>query len=654
MGAQNGVSAYFKIYAISCGQADRRESRLTRAVEDVPMSERPRRRSGPPSLIEVLTVALLCGLVAGALEPIGLLTGVTNTAEGHLSLGAYLWWMPAVADLFTFGMLGLLGWGLARLARGRISLKLLLGVFGTLCVMASLRVLDGHLGVPTVDLLALGLAVQFTQRFGDRLLRSLRPVRLLLGVAFIALASVAVGIEASRARSERRILATLPAAKRGTPNILLLVLDTVRAMNLSAYGYARKTTPNLEALASRGTLFQRVMSAAPWTRPAHASLFTGQWEHDHTADHTTPLDGRHLTLAEEFNRLGYRTGGFTANLSHTTRSTGIPRGFAHYEDHLISIPQVLVAAAMPRAVYRALQKRLPIPETRVNYRRKSSVEVNHNLVAWLDRSGKAPFFAFANYMDAHTVYDPRPPFDTAFSAPAYPDPLPTRGTGHGMDRTQRMRPYDQAIATIDNDIAELLRALDERGLLENTIVVVTADHGEAFGEHGIYGHGATLYSTMLQVPLIISWPGHIPEGLRVPDWVSTRALAATLVHLASPETPDPFPGLPLTRFWEDSSARSETLFAGSGYAANNPPWYPTSKGNIYGILDRGLMLIREADGHRELYLPASDQWMKHDLLADPQEDSAAAELGTRLEHAVGPAVMHPGYQPIAATAAPKP
>jgi arylsulfatase A-like enzyme len=624
---------------------------LTRVVDAEPMSQHPEGRPGPPSLIDVLTIALLFGLVAGALEPIGLLTGVTNTAEGHLSLGAYLWWMPAAADLFTFGLLGLIGWGLARLLPGRVSLKLLLGILAALCAMASLRVLDGHLGVVTVDLVALGIAVQFTQRLGDGLLRSLTPVRLVLGAAVLALVAVAIGIEQSRTRAERRTLATLPVASRGAPNILLLVLDTVRAMNLSAYGYARKTTPNLEALASRGTLFERVISAAPWTRPAHASLFTGQWEHDHTADHTTPLDGRYLTLAEEFDRLGYRTGGFVANLTHTTRTSGIPRGFAHYEDHLISIPQILVAAVMPRAVYRALQEHLRIPETRVNYRRKSAAEVNHNLVTWLDQSGEAPFFAFANYMDAHTVYDPRPPFDTAFSAPAYPDPLPTRGTGHGIDRTQKMRPYDQAIATIDNDIAQLLRALDERGLLENTIVVVTADHGEAFGEHGIYGHGATLYLTMLQVPLVISWPGHVPEGLRVPDWVSTRALAATLVHLASPETPEPFPGLPLTRFWEDSSAQSETLYAGSGFMANNPPWYPTSKGNIYGILDRGLMLIREADGHRELYQPTSDPWMQHDLQGAPDEDSSVARLGGTLEHAVGPAVVHPGYSPIAAAAA---
>jgi arylsulfatase A-like enzyme len=119
-----------------------------------------------------------------------------------------------------------------------------------------------------------------------------------------------------------------------------------------------------------------------------------------------------------------------------------------------------------------------------------------------------------------------------------------------MDQVQRIRPYDQAIATIDRDIADLLQALEERGLLENTIVVVTADHGEAFGDHGIYGHGSTLYMPMLQVPLIISWPGKVPAGFRVPQWVSTRALAATLMHLTSPGVPQPFPGLSLTRFWK--------------------------------------------------------------------------------------------------------
>jgi hypothetical protein len=155
--------------------------------------------------------------------------------------------------------------------------------------MASLRVRDGHLGVFTVDLHALGIVVQFTSHFGDRLL---------LGMGIIALARVAVGIKAGRVRSKFRILAILPAANQGPPNILLLVLDTVRAMSLSAYGHARKTTPN---------------------------------------------------------------------------------------------------------------------------------------------------------MDANTIDDPRPPFDTALSEPTYPDPLPTRGAGHGIVRPQWTRPYDHLIADPHED-----------------------------------------------------------------------------------------------------------------------------------------------------------------------------------------------------------
>jgi arylsulfatase A-like enzyme len=609
------------------------------------MADDPSMVRTAPSYRNVLTVALFCGLVAGVLEPIGIVLRLSNTAEGYRGLGAYLWWMPATANLVWFAVLGSIGWALARLLPSLLSLKLLAGILACFGLMSSFRILDGHLGIVTVDILAAGLAVRSTQRWGDRLERWMPRLRRAVAAGVVAVATIAGGIEVTRATMERKGLASLPAVPSGTPNILVLVLDTVRAMNLSVYGYLRPTTPGLEALAARGTTFDRALTAAPWTRPAHASLFTGQWEHDHTADHEAPLDTRQPTLAEELGRLGYRTAGFTANLTHTARSSGVARGFLHYEDHRISIPQIAVAAATPRTIYRTLQGLLPIPETRVNYEWKSSADVNRALLAWLDRSGNQPFFVFANYMDAHSSYYPRPPFDTAFSSPAYPDPLPTRGVGIGMDRVRPMRPYDQAIATIDHDIAELLRGLEERGLLENTIVVVTADHGEAFGEHGIYGHGSTLYMETVHVPLIVAWPGKVPAGLRVPDWVSTRALAATLVHLAAPAAHSPFPGLPLSRFWESDSARPETIFAGSGYASNNPDWYPTSKGHLNGILDRGIMLIREADDHRELYDPAADPWMRDDLFGDERQDSTRVRLGAMLEQEVGPPILHPEYRP---------
>ncbi|MDH4130941.1 MAG: hypothetical protein OEV95_03960, partial [Gemmatimonadota bacterium] len=136
---------------------------------------------------------------------------------------------------------------------------------------------------------------------------------------------------------------------------------------------------------------------------------------------------------------------------------------------------------------------------------------------------------------------------------------------------------------------------------------------------------------------------------RVPQWVSTRALATTLAHLASPDSPHPFPGLPLTRFWEGDGAASETLYAGSGYAANNPVWYPTMKGDIQGVLDGDLMLIREADARLEMYQPGADPWMTHDLLPGGGSDTAAGRLETLLEQEVGPPVLHPSYRPPQAT-----
>ncbi|TFG47413.1 MAG: hypothetical protein E4H38_08190, partial [Gemmatimonadales bacterium] len=368
------------------------------------MADHPSAQRAVPSYRDVLTVALFCGLVAGVLEPIGIVLRLSNTAEGYRGLGAYLWWMPATANLVWFAVLGSIGWGLARLLPRLLSLKLLAGILACFAFMASLRILDGHLGVATVDILAAGLAIRSTQLWGNGLEGWLPRLRRAVATGVVAVATVSGGIEVTRATLERKALASLPAVPSGTPNILLLVLDTVRAMNLSVYGYHRPTTPGLEALAARGTVFNRALTAAPWTRPAHASLFTGQWEHAHTADHEVPLDGRQPTLADELGRLGYRTAGFTANLTHTARSSGVARGFVHYEDHRISIPQIAVAAATPRTIYRSLQDLLPIPETRVNYEWKSSADVNRALLTWLDRSGSQPFFVFANYMDAHSRY----------------------------------------------------------------------------------------------------------------------------------------------------------------------------------------------------------------------------------------------------------
>jgi arylsulfatase A-like enzyme len=605
----------------------------------------PRTPAAPPRLADLLGLAVVFGLLAGILEPLVLLTKISSASEGRLMLGAHLWWMPSAAQIALMSVVGLLAWLVARRWPAAITLPVVVGIFTGLAVLSSLRLLDGLLGVWTVNLIVLGLAVRGGQWLGPRLAWHLPMVRRLALAGCIGVPLLAGGILLRQWRAEARAAAALPPAAPGSPNVLLLVLDTVRAMSLSVYGYQRATTPVLERLAQRGVVFNRAISTAPWTRPSHASLFTGRWEHQLSADHLVPLDGAYPTLAEQLAAVGYRTGGFVANLTHATPAAGIARGFEHYEAHLVTPAQVAVSAWIPGRLYKLLPRGGRVPEARINYVRKTADDINRAVLDWVDRSPGRPFFAFANYMDAHDPYRPQPPFDTLFAEPAYPALPPTRAGGPGLDRPRELRPYDQAIAYLDHEIGRLLQALEQRGLLQNTVVIITSDHGEAFGEQGIYGHGSTLYLPMLHVPLLLAGPGVPPEGKRVNDWVSLQALAPTVLELAAPSVRHPFPGPSLTRFWRGDSIVATPLLAGSRYAANNPAWYPTSKGTLHGLIADGKLLVREADGRRELFDLAADPMQFTDLLLRQPDDSIAARLEAQLRALVGPVVPHPGWRP---------
>ncbi|MDX2122243.1 MAG: sulfatase [Gemmatimonadota bacterium] len=605
----------------------------------------PRTPPAPPRLADLLGLGVVFGLAAGVLEPLVLHSKISSASEGRLMLGDHLWWMPAAAQIALMSLVALLGWSLARRWPGKVTLPILVGVLTGLAVLSPLRLLDGLLGVWTVNLIVLGLAVRGGQWLGPKLAVRLTGIRRIAVAGIVTVPLVAGGIGLRHQRAEARAVAALPPARSGSPNVLLLVLDTVRAMSLSVYGYQRPTTPVLERLAARGVVFDRAISTAPWTRPSHASLFTGRWEHELTADHLVPLDGTYPTLAEQLAGVGYRTGGFVANLTHATPAAGIARGFAHYEAHLVTPAQVAVSAWFPGRLYKMLPRGGPLPEARINYVRKTADDINRAILAWVDRSPGRPFFAFANYMDAHDPYRPQPPFDTLFAEPAYPALPPTRAGGPGLDRPREMRPYDQAIAYLDYEIGRLLDSLDARGLLANTVVIITSDHGEAFGEHGIYGHGSTLYMPMLHVPLLLAGPGGWPAGKRVEEWVSLQALAPTVMELAAPEVRQPFPGPSLTRFWRGDSIGAAPLLAGSRYAANNPAWYPTSKGTLHGLIAEGRLLVREADGRRELFDLASDPLQYTDLLLRNPGDPLAGRLASQLTALVGPVVPHPGWRP---------
>ena len=215
-----------------------------------------------------------------------------------------------------------------------------------------------------------------------------------------------------------------PLPPSDSPNVLLLVLDTVRADRMSLYGYERRTTPVLERLAERGIRFDEARATAPWTLPSHASFFTGRWPHELDVQWLTPLRGNFPTLSEYLGSRGYATAGFVANTLYCSYETGLDRGFTHYDDYvleklmplrtawlvdhfmqLVSDLGVYVGRTLDVGPFRPMQESW-IASLFVVDRRKDAGSVQREFVHWLSQRRKParPFFAFLNFYDAHAPY----------------------------------------------------------------------------------------------------------------------------------------------------------------------------------------------------------------------------------------------------------
>jgi arylsulfatase A-like enzyme len=168
-------------------------------------------------------------------------------------------------------------------------------------------------------------------RHSHVLIVAMRSTFLVSALAVIAIAGGALGWPRW---VESRAIAALPAPPAGAPNVLLIVLDTVRARSLGLYGYERATSPNLDRFAKNGVVFSHAFSASPWTLPSHGAMFTGRLPHELSGGWMTPIDGTYPTLAEALSSVGYLTAGFIANTTYCPAEFGLARGFSHYEDHL--------------------------------------------------------------------------------------------------------------------------------------------------------------------------------------------------------------------------------------------------------------------------------------------------------------------------------
>lgn len=577
---------------------------------------------------------------------VGLLTGFGEAAllaVQRYGMGRMLFlsgdfpWMAPMGEALCFLPVG----GLLYLLRRTWPRQF--GWQTTIAVLISLGAFAGLLMYPPLHragaaLLAIGIGVQAARLLKARPTWFAPMVRwstLAMTATIAVLAAAPRLLEKSR---EARIESTLPPAAPSAPNILFIMLDTVRAASLSLYGYGRETTPFLSGRGARGVVFNWAIAPAPWTLPSHASAFTGRWPHELKVDWRVGLDHTFPTLAEALTERGYRTAGFAANTTYCSEESGLSRGFTHWEAYPANLEMVIKSSSLgrtitgERAIRRLAHEYAPLAH-------RSADDINGELLRWLDagRSDSSrPFMAFLNYYDAHAPYLPPEGFRGRFG-PSHERKnisLVPGGPWSPEEVTAQQNAYEESIAFLDSKLGELFDSLEARGELSHTLIVVAGDHGEEFMEHGVMDHGNTLYLPSVHVPLLFWLPGRVPEGIRVDQPVSLRDVPATILDLAGLD-PGSVAGRSLSRFWglDALTVPGDTILAEVNYASGLPERYPISRGPMRSVLLQGYRYILNGDGGEELYRVAQDPGEQDNLMTSPAGRDLAPSLRAILDRA---------------------
>lgn len=408
------------------------------------------------------------------------------------------------------------------------------------------------------------------------------------------------------------------AAKPGQPSVLLIVLDTLRADRLGVYGYPRGTSPFLDEYARSSVVYEQAIAASSWTLPSHVSLFTGRRAMEHGAV-LDSFDGRFESLAETLAKSGYETAGFSGNTSYVVCRNGVASGFDHFESSFITWSEAVLRTSLGHKLENVMQR---VEGRKQRY--PSAQEVRERFEKWLDERQRGPFFAFINLMDTHYPYVNDPQFAQRFPGAKNPPTLaewtaliasPKPPSAELKQRVQDT--YDAAVAYQDSQLRELFAGLKSRKLDENLLVVITADHGEALGEHHLFDHRHSLYRELIHVPLILHFSGRVPAGVRIRETVALRQVPSTLASLAGLQTSN-FPGPTLPLRPEEAEAAPpravRSHLAGGKFPGVFEHW-PIYQGWVRSVVYGSLHLIVQEDGKMELYDWASDPAEEHNLIA---------------------------------------
>ncbi|MCC6697019.1 MAG: sulfatase [Candidatus Hydrogenedentes bacterium] len=332
-------------------------------------------------------------------------------------------------------------------------------------------------------------------------------------------------------------------APSALPNILIVLIDTLRPDHLGCYGYARDTSPHIDALAAEGVRLTKMISQSSWTRPAVASLFTSTYPSVHGAvDRADILPEEMITLPEILQGAGYETAGFMTNLN-CLPMWGFGAGFQSF----VEIDANAVSGTKDQRAADAV-------------------------IEALRAAARQPWFYYVHFFGPHTPYDPPVPFNTRFLSQE------SQGDAAAAEDARQIALYDGAIAFSDEQFGRIAAALKDLGMYEDTLIIVVADHGEALGDHGGWGHGTTLYDEQIRIPFVVKLPrGQTSIGVR--DGLAELIdVAPTVLDFAGLPAPEAFQGRSLRDMLngapaQDRPAFSSLLLADNNlYSARDPRW----------------------------------------------------------------------------------
>jgi arylsulfatase A-like enzyme len=419
----------------------------------------------------------------------------------------------------------------------------------------------------------------------------------------------------------------------GVPDVLLIVLDTVRADAAPAAADAPVSTPVLAQLVADGQIWTHAFSTSAWTVPAHASLFTGLEADEHGSGWASPALAKRIpTLAEQFAAAGWRTGGFSAN-PYIGPAYGFDRGFTEFRQ-----------AGLGRKARRPCPIRMlpalfePVAAVQL-YEDKGGLAVASDALHFLDDDSRQPAFVFVNLLEAHLPYwPPERWLERVEAADWSHDDLRTvdlsrfRGLRPGGERSARelegiRRLYAASVAHVDELVGHIVGGLARAGRLDRTVLVIVGDHGENLGEHGLLDHQLGVWDSLLRVPLIVRFPPHLAGGVRHDEPVSLADVAPALRALAGlvpASSGGPIAGSAARDWiWFRYDRPKSVLDLMHGNGLDPAPW------------DRDLRGVRSAD---RKWIEASDgRDEAYDLVRDPGEEKNLFVPGQGVP---------PGFEPL--------